>query len=98
MKSMKEKIIEEWSKDEPNMTKIRQLEYQLRIEEGSKEIASAVGLCQDLDELQEVQEIDLEMELKKTRQQSSLIGLLEISKIMKRVFDSSELEYLRKNL
>lgn len=96
--TIQEKISQEWLADEPNITKIKQLEYKLRIEQGAKEISSATGLYQELDDLQAIQELDLTRELKKTRDQNSLLGLSEIAKIMKDVFDSAELEWLRKNI
>jgi len=46
----------------------------------------------------EIQELDLTRELKRTREQSSLLGLSEIAKIMRDVFDSAELEWLKKNI
>ena len=46
----------------------------------------------------EIQELDLTRELKRTREQSSLIGLKDIIKIMKKVFDKAELEVIKKNI
>lgn len=46
----------------------------------------------------EIQEYNLEKELRATREQSSLIGLKDITSIMKRVFDSAELEFIKKNI
>lgn len=96
--TIQEQIVREWESDNPNITKIKQLEYKLRIEQGAKEISSATGLYQELDDLQAIQELDLTRELKRTRDQNSLLGLSEIAKIMKNVFDSAELEWLKKNI
>ena len=46
----------------------------------------------------EIQEYNLEKELRATREQSSLIGLKDIIEIMKRVFDREELKVIKKNL
>jgi len=96
--TIQEKISQEWLADEPNMTKIRQLEYQLALLNGTKEIQAGATLMQELDDLQAIQELDLTRELKRTRDQSSLLGLSEIAKIMRDVFNSAELEWLKKNI
>ncbi len=46
----------------------------------------------------EQQEYNLEKELRRTREQSSLIGLKDIIEIMKKVFDKAELEVIKKNI
>lgn len=46
----------------------------------------------------EQQEYNLENELRATREQSSLICLVDIAMIMKKVFDSAELEVIKKNI
>ena len=46
----------------------------------------------------EQQEYNLEKELRATREQSSLIGLKDITEIMKRVFDKEELKVIKKNI
>jgi len=96
--TIQEQISQEWLAEEPNILKIKKLEHKLRMDEGSKEIASATGLYQEIEDLQAIQELDLTRELKRTRDQNSLIGLKDITEIMKNVFDSAELEWLRKNI
>ena len=96
--TIQEKISQEWLADEPNMTKIRQLEYQLALLNGTKEIQAGATLMQELDDLQAIQELDLTRELKRTRDQSSLMGLKDITDIMKKVFDSVELKFIKKNI
>ena len=46
----------------------------------------------------EIQEYNLETELRATREQSSLICLVDIANIMKKVFDKAELEVIKKNI
>ena len=46
----------------------------------------------------EQQEYNLEKELRATREQSSLICLVDITNIMKKVFDKAELEVIKKNI
>lgn len=46
----------------------------------------------------EIQEYNLEKELRATRNQNSLICLVDIANIMKRVFDRAELEVIKKNI
>lgn len=95
----KEEILQEiksqYEKDFPDFDRLSTLNYLLRIENGDKEVVSSLIM---FGEEKEIQELDLERELKKTRQQSSLVGLKDITKIMKKVFDSAELEYLKKNI
>ena len=44
------------------------------------------------------QEYNLEKELRATREQNSFICLVDITNIMKRVFDKAELEVIKKNI
>ena len=46
----------------------------------------------------EKQEYNLEKELRRTREQSSFICLVDITNIMKKVFDKAELEVIKKNI
>ena len=46
----------------------------------------------------EKQEYNLEKELRATRNENSLICLVDITNIMKKVFDKAELEVIKKNL
>ena len=46
----------------------------------------------------EQQEYNLEEELRKTRNQNSLICLVDVANIMKRVFDKEELKVIKKNI
>ena len=46
----------------------------------------------------EQQEYNLEKELRATREQSSLICLVDLINIMKKVFDKAELEVIKKNI
>ena len=46
----------------------------------------------------EQQEYNLEKELRATRNQNSLICLVDIANIMKRVFDKEELKVIKKNI
>jgi len=46
----------------------------------------------------EIQEYNLEKELRATRNQNSLICLIDITNIMKKVFDKAELEVIKKNI
>ncbi|MDD3085452.1 MAG: hypothetical protein PHU32_06230 [Candidatus ainarchaeum sp.] len=46
----------------------------------------------------EKQEYNLEKELRATRNQNSLICLVDIANIMKKVFDKEELEVIKKNI
>ena len=46
----------------------------------------------------EIQEYNLEKELRATRNQNSLICLIDITNIMKKVFDKAELEAIKKNI
>jgi len=46
----------------------------------------------------EKQEYNLEKELRATRNQNSLICLVDIANIMKKVFDKAELEVIKKNI
>ena len=44
------------------------------------------------------QEYNLEKELRATREQNSFICLVDITNIMKRVFDKEELKVIKKNI
>jgi len=46
----------------------------------------------------EQQEYNLEKELRATRNENSLICLIDITSIMKKVFDKAELEVIKKNI
>ena len=46
----------------------------------------------------EKQEYNLEKELRATRNENSLICLVDITNIMKKVFDKAELEVIKKNI
>jgi len=46
----------------------------------------------------EQQEYNLETELRATRNQNSLICLVDVANIMKRVFDKEELKVIKKNI
>jgi len=46
----------------------------------------------------EQQEYNLEKELRATRNENSLICLVDITNIMKRVFDKEELKVIKKNI
>ncbi len=46
----------------------------------------------------EKQEYNLEKELRRTRNENSLICLVDITNIMKKVFDKAELEVIKKNI
>jgi len=95
----KEEILQEiksqYEKEYPDFDRLSTLNYLLRIENGDKEVVSSLIMFGDE---KEIQELDLTRELKRTREQSSLIGLKDIINIMKKVFDSAELEFIRKNI
>ena len=95
----KEEILKEiksqYEKEFPDFDRLSTLNYLLRIKNGDKEVLSSLIMFVNK---KEIQELDLTRELKRTRGQSSLIGLKDITDIMKKVFDPVELKFIKKNI
>jgi len=91
----KDNIQKEVNKDYPDFALCAGLQYKIDTIRGRKEMACVSEM---LDTQKAVQIIDIEMILRRTRDQSSLISLIDIVDIIKKVFKEEEVEIIKNKL